>query len=85
MGCVSAVSWEDVREGVVGTKINILFLGLRRSRQRRRAQRSRPWKWIRRVELYMSREQTIASLLVLQGLLTVSNCEFDWVAEMLYS
>ena len=27
----------------------------------------------------MTRDQTIASLLVLQGLLTVSNCEGDWV------
>ena len=85
VGCVSAVSWEDVREGVVGTKMDVLFLGLRRWRLRRRAQRSRPWERIRRVELYMTREQTIAFLLALQGLLTVSNCERNRVGEVLYS
>ena len=85
MGCVSAVSWVIVREEVVGTKTNVLFPGLRHWRLRRRAQRSRPWEWIRRVELYMTRVQTIAFLLALQGLLTVSNCEGNRVAEVLYS
>ena len=63
--------------------MDVLFLGLRRWRLRKRAQRSRPWSVVRGVEQYMSREQTIASLLELQGLLTVSNYKSDRVAEVL--
>ena len=65
--------------------MDVLFLDLLHWRLRRRAQRSRPWSGVRTVEQYMSREQTIASLLVLQGLLTVSNCKSVRVAEVLYS
>ena len=86
VGCVSAVSWEDIRKwGEEGKKMDVLFLGLRRWRLRRRAQRSQPWSGVRGIEQYVTREQTIAFLLALQGLLTVSNCEGNRVAEVLYS
>ena len=74
-----------LERGWYGGKVDVLFLDLRRWRLQRRAQRSRPWIGVRRVGQYMTGEQTIASLLELQGLLTVSNCKSDRVAEVLYS
>ena len=83
---MSAVSWEGVREaGEEGKEVGVLFLGLRRWRQRRRAQRSRPWSVVRKIEDYVNIEQTIAFLLALLELLTVSNCEDERVAGVLYS
>ncbi len=83
---MSAVSWERVREeGGEREEVYVLFLGLRRWRQRRRAQRSRPWGGVREIEDCMNREQTIAFLLALLGLLTVSNGKDERVAEVLYS
>ena len=65
--------------------MDVLFLGLRRWRLRRRAQRSRPWSGVRGVEQYMTAWLTTASLLELRGLLTVSDYKSDRVAELLYS